>query len=386
MHILNVGLSIIALSFAARSLACSEVNCRPGRAVARDVVAVLENGSPRIGDLPPTCSTPQTASPPAVEPEVDELDEESRRIAEHPWNQTRGRANCEEPGAKDPKFEVLEVNPGYFILRQNKCTNFEAPFIYIMLGPDGAFMHDSGAGGEGVNEELLRIVDRIVGDRPLTVGHGHSHGDHVAGDSALRNRPNTRVIGAGAAAATAAYGITSWPTGQGQINLGGGRIIDVLPIPGHASDSVAFYDRQSGDMLTGDSLYPGNVFVSAPEQFAASNRRLWEFTARNNVRNVLGSHIEMTDRPGVNWPYPHSDHSTSEHSLVLRRRHICQLSLASNPRSPVPTNTNGSAVPGCNPPYTQAEVGAIAAQEQANGRQLEDGEIRFRDFLVPWFN
>ncbi len=380
----SVGLSLFALTLALDAFACSDVNCRPGLAAARQIVPMLDDGSPVVGQAPP-CSSPQVQTPPPAEAVVDELDEESRRIADHPWTQTRGRPNCNEPGAKDPKFEVLEVNPGYFILRQNKCTNFEAPFIYIMLGPDGAFMHDTGAGGAGVNDELLRLVNQIVGDRPLTVGHGHSHGDHVQGDSILATRPNTRIVGGGATGVSAAYGITDWPTGQGKIDLGGGRIIDVLPIPGHAGDSVAFYDRQSGDMLTGDSLYPGNVFVSAPEQFAASNKRLWDFTAKNKVRNVLGSHIEMTARPGVNWPYPHSDHSSSEHSLVLRRRHICQLALASNPGD-APKNSDGSAVAGCVPPYTAGEVAAIAAQEQANGRQLEEGEIRFKDFLVPWFN
>jgi glyoxylase-like metal-dependent hydrolase (beta-lactamase superfamily II) len=276
---------------------------------------------------------------------------------------------------------VLEVNPGYFILRQNKCTNFEAPFIYIMLGPDGAFMHDTGASGPGVNQELLRIVNGIVGDRPLTVGHGHGHGDHTAGDSIFESRPNTRVIGTGAQAVSRAYGIDPWPTGTGQINLGGGRIIDVVPIPGHADDSVAFYDRHSRDMLTGDSLYPGNIFNGGDETFRASNRRLWEFAQRNGVRNVLGSHIEMTGRPGVNYPYPGRDHSASEQSLVLRSRHICQLAHADRTAANWPAGLPAD----CTPPYTPQEVEGIRQAEEAAGRgwQQQGDETVFPDFLVP---
>ena len=42
----------------------------------------------------------------------------------------------------------------------------------------------------------------------------------------------------------------------GRIDLGD-RIIDVIPIPGHDVLSLAYYDRQTGILLTGDGLYPG---------------------------------------------------------------------------------------------------------------------------------
>ena len=47
-------------------------------------------------------------------------------------------------------------------------------------------------------------VDRLIAswlkahgrsDIPLVVAHSHSHGDHIAGDAAFRERPNTTIVG-----------------------------------------------------------------------------------------------------------------------------------------------------------------------------------------------
>jgi glyoxylase-like metal-dependent hydrolase (beta-lactamase superfamily II) len=40
---------------------------------------------------------------------------------------------------------------------------------------------------------------------------------------------------------------------------GGG--VEVIVIPGHDPLSIAFYDRRSGILLRGDSLYPGHLYV-----------------------------------------------------------------------------------------------------------------------------
>ena len=52
------------------------------------------------------------------------------------------------------------------------------------------------------------------------------------------------------------FKIATWPEELGQIDLGE-RVIDVIPIPGHDKLSIALYDRQTGILFTGDSLYPG---------------------------------------------------------------------------------------------------------------------------------
>src|SRR4051794_11603635 len=51
-------------------------------------------------------------------------------------------ANCPE----QPAWAVHEYNPGLYILRQSGCTDYEKPFLYLVLGANRALLFDSGAG------------------------------------------------------------------------------------------------------------------------------------------------------------------------------------------------------------------------------------------------
>jgi glyoxylase-like metal-dependent hydrolase (beta-lactamase superfamily II) len=72
------------------------------------------------------------------------------------------------------------------------------------------------------------------------------------------------------------FGIKNWPEDAGAIDLGG-RVIDVIPIPGHDQLGVALYDRQTGVLLTGDSLYPGRLYIPDFAAFTSSTERLVAF-------------------------------------------------------------------------------------------------------------
>ena len=39
-------------------------------------------------------------------------------------------------GCPDPPIQVHQFNANTYILRQSKCTNFEAPFMYLLFGGD----------------------------------------------------------------------------------------------------------------------------------------------------------------------------------------------------------------------------------------------------------
>ncbi len=67
--------------------------------------------------------------------------------------------------------------------------------------------------------------------------------------------PGVELIPPTVEAIQSAARIAKWPEDAGTIDLGG-RLIDVLAIPGHDQASIALYDRRTGLLLTGDSLYP----------------------------------------------------------------------------------------------------------------------------------
>jgi hydroxyacylglutathione hydrolase len=257
-------------------------------------------------------------------------DDESRRIAEHRWRS--GAPDCDRPESKLPPYEVLQVNEGYFILRQNKCVNFEAPFIYLVMGTDGAMLFDSGATEDPSEFPLRAWVDSILpatnsrGEPyQLTIAHSHSHGDHTAGDSQFANRPNTRVIGESPEEVARAFNISNWPQGNGELDLGDRKLV-ILPIPGHEESSIAVYDPKSRDLLSGDTIYPGNIFLSEgtwPE-FRGSMRRLHQFSQSNPIRNILGAHIEMSSTPKVDYEYG-STYQPEERRLPLYQGNLDEI-------------------------------------------------------------
>jgi glyoxylase-like metal-dependent hydrolase (beta-lactamase superfamily II) len=165
------------------------------------------------------------------------------------------------------------------------------------------------------------------------------------------------------------FGIRNWPEGLGAIDLGD-RVLDVVPIPGHEPASVAFYDRKTAVLLTGDLLYPGRLYVRDPAAFRASVRRLVAFTASRPVAHILGAHVENARTPFVDYPEG-TVVQPDEHPLELGRAHLLELSDALD------------AMPGrierrvlrdfTIVPVNPAEAGSHEENENAGPTSLRDG-------------
>src|SRR5207244_3952826 len=101
---------------------------------------------------------------------------------------------------------------------------------------------------------LLRQVDALVdtaGTLPLLVVHTHRHLDHRAGDSQFIGQANVEVVPYDLQGVQRYYKFNDWPNGHAQIDLGN-RIVDVIPTPGHNETDLAFYDRTTTLLFSGD--------------------------------------------------------------------------------------------------------------------------------------
>jgi hydroxyacylglutathione hydrolase len=212
-----------------------------------------------------------------------------------------GGPNC----AEIPDWQVHEYNPTFYIIRESGCTHYEKPFLYLIIGAEKAMLVDTGA-GEADTAGIIRKLMKPRPAMPLLVVHSHGHGDHVAGDKALKALPNTMV-----------------EEQSGAVDLGG-RIVDVIPIPGHHATHVAYYDRRTGILLTGDHLYPGRLYIADFAAYLASTRKLVEFTATRPVAHILGCHIEQSSTPFVDYPVG-TKYQPQEHRLELGRSHLLEL-------------------------------------------------------------
>lgn len=224
--------------------------------------------------------------------------------------------------ASEPIMQVQQYDPDTFVIRQSIRTNFEGPFLYLLFGSDKALLLDTGAGGL----EVRPTIDKLIADWcaahgrtsiKLVVAHSHSHGDHHMGDSEFAARPNTDLIGLKPAEVAAYFGIAGWPREIATFDLGG-RPLSIIPTPGHEPAHIMVYDPKTQLLLSGDTLYPGRLYVPAnwSPVFKESVGRVAQFVREHPVSHILGAHIEMTATPGKDYGHEAPTHP-SEHVLEL---------------------------------------------------------------------
>lgn len=235
--------------------------------------------------------------------------------------------------ANEPQTQVQMIDPDTFVIRQSVETNFEAPFLYLLFGKDRALLIDTGAGGLKIRPTIDRIISEWRAkhrDRPLrlVVAHSHGHGDHHAGDDEFRDRPDTDIVGLVPEEVASFFGIKNWPNDIARFDLGG-RVLDIIPTPGHQPAHIMVYDARTRLLFSGDMLYPGRLYVPHGQfgQFRASVDRLAAFAATHPIRALLGAHIEMTTAPGQDYPMKAAAHP-SEHPLPLPPSAIGELQQA----------------------------------------------------------
>ena len=230
-----------------------------------------------------------------------------------------------------PEFQIHEYNPDFYILRESGCTHYEKPFLYLLFGEDRALLLDTGAGKTHVGRIVSELIEKwnLRNQResiPLIVSHLHSHGDHTSGDPQFADIPNTTLVAPDLDAVKQFYGFTTFASEMVEYDLGN-RVLDVIGIPGHDAASIAIYDRQTGVLLTSDTVYPGRIYVREPEALKQSIHTLAEFARTHPIAYVLGTHIEQTATPYLEYAIG-SIYQPNEHPLQLSRANLFEFDEA----------------------------------------------------------
>jgi glyoxylase-like metal-dependent hydrolase (beta-lactamase superfamily II) len=210
------------------------------------------------------------------------------------WNE--GSKDCMKN--PQPPIQVHRYNAETFILRENLCATYEAPFIYLLIGKTKALLIDTGAVADANTMPLAETVISLLAKEglklPLMVVHTHGHLDHRSGDDQFRVLSDVEVVPPDLESVKSRLGVADWPNGIGQIDLGD-RVIDVIPTPGHYPSHVAYYDRQTGLFFSGDFLLPGRLLIEDTDADLASARRVAEFVEQRPITYVLGAHNELDE-------------------------------------------------------------------------------------------
>ena len=237
------------------------------------------------------------------------------------WNE--GSADCVKN--PQPPIQVHRYNADTFILRENLCATYEAPFIYLLIGKAKGQLIDTGAVADAKTMPLAETVSSLLansGSRvPLMVVHTHGHLDHRSGDDQFRASPDVEVVPTDLESVKSRLGLANWPNDVGQIDLGD-RVIDVIPTPGHYRSHVAYYDRQTGLFFSGDFILPGRLLIEDTNADLASARRAVEFAEQHPITYVLGAHIEL-DESGKT--FFGTRHHPNERPLQLTKQDLLAL-------------------------------------------------------------
>jgi hydroxyacylglutathione hydrolase len=239
------------------------------------------------------------------------------------WDE--GAADCGKVSL--PPLQVHAYNQQTFVLRQNLCSTFEAPFLYLLIGSKKALLIDTGDVADPQKMPLAKTVLDLLpvegsAKLPLLVVHTHRHLDHRAGDGQFQNLPNVQVVGYELERVKAFYHFTQWPNGVAQIHLGD-RIVDVIPSPGHNETEVSFYDRNTGLFFSGDFVIPGRLLIDDTPAELATVQCVADFVRDRRVSFVLGGHIEK-NAAGELLPWESTYHP-HEHVLQMTKADLLAL-------------------------------------------------------------
>jgi hydroxyacylglutathione hydrolase len=221
-------------------------------------------------------------------------------------------AGAEDCGATPQQpIQVQPYEPQTIILRQSLCLDFEANFIYLLIGTKQALLIDTGAVAEPERMPLAKTVLNLLpnagtGKLPLLVVHTHGHADHRAGDSQFAGLASVTVVPFELEGLKTFFGLGEWPNGHAEIDLGG-RVVEVIPTPGHHTTHLVFYDRRTELLFSGDFMMPGRLLIQDHNAYRQSAARIAEFSKTHPIRYVLGGHIEL-DQSGNTFSFGSTYH------------------------------------------------------------------------------
>ncbi|MFY9747426.1 MAG: MBL fold metallo-hydrolase [Acidobacteriaceae bacterium] len=230
--------------------------------------------------------------------------------------------SLERVPVKDGWFEVYRVAPDTFAIYEPHQS--EETISYLIVGRTRAMLFDTGMGIgnlKALTVELTRL--------PIVVLNSHTHNDHV-GDNwqfdtvysmdtsfSRRNAQGSREAAQAEirpgetcgtlptgfdpkAYATRPWKITSFVHDGEWIDLGGRRL-QIIATPGHTPDAISLFEPEKGLLFTGDTFYPGTIWLYRPEtDLAAYDRSVRRLAAlAPEVKIVLGAHNVPVASPSV---------------------------------------------------------------------------------------
>ncbi len=195
-------------------------------------------------------------------------------------------SDFKDVATKSTWFKVYEVGEGVYAIAEP--FNYQEVISYLIVGSERNILFDTGMGMGRISE-----VVKELSSLPVVVINSHTHYDHIGGNTEFENvyavdtsyashfssvgwshnQVNHEVTSEAFCSQrlpnldTASYQIKSYKDkikkyikDSDTLDIGG-RIIEILRVPGHTPDGVALLDRSMGYLWTGDLYYEATIWL-----------------------------------------------------------------------------------------------------------------------------
>jgi len=132
----------------------------------------------------------------------------------------------------------------------------ECTYVVVPQGKKNAIIVDPGMYGA---REEQRLADYLHEHQltPTTLLITHAHPDHVCGmDSLMKQYPDMRVYAL--ESRLGGSDISALVAQEGVVEIEGVKV-QLIPTPGHKSDSVCYYIAEESCLFTGDTLFQESI-------------------------------------------------------------------------------------------------------------------------------
>ena len=182
----------------------------------------------------------------------------------------------------------MEIEPGVHLIpvAASGFMGLYAPNVYLVAGREAALI-DSGYFDREATGATLEYIEGLA---PLRLSHillTHPHPDHIGGCHSIREATGAQIVAHYLSVSRLeGYQVAADITvNDGDILDVGGVPLEVIHTPGHTSDSICYYIRESGILFSGDVIVGfGTPVIDAPDgdiaQYIDSLRKLLNFPVR----------------------------------------------------------------------------------------------------------
>lgn len=126
--------------------------------------------------------------------------------------------------------------------------------VFLLAGDEKALLIDT-----GMNLPDAAEIARELTGLPLELLNTHADRDHISGNSSFSSfymspneEPNYRSAGGTG---------TIIPVSQGDTIDLGGRVLEIVDLPGHTPGSIAVIDPECRALISGDPIQDGRIFM-----------------------------------------------------------------------------------------------------------------------------